>query len=144
MPRPYASGIVPANADEVWKVVRDFDGLPQWHPAIASSQLENGTGATVGAVRRLELAEGGTVRERLVTLDDTDRRYSYDILESPFDVRFYRSTIRVAPLTTTGDAFVEWWCEYDADADQEAELSQTFRDGVYAAGIAGLAGRFGG
>lgn len=145
MPHPYASGIVPAHADEVWRVVRDFNGLPTWHPAIATSELETGASPeTIGAVRKLALTEGGTVREQLVALDDTGRRYTYDILESPFPIRSYRSTVRVAPLTTSGDAFVEWWCDYDADAAHETELNDTFGNGVYAAGIAGLVGHFGG
>jgi hypothetical protein len=144
MPRPYASAVVPASAAEVWRVVRDFDGLPGWHPAIAASELTSGTAAEVGALRRLTLADGGVVVERLVTLDDGDRSYTYEILESPFAVRRYVSTVRVAPVTDSGHAFVEWWSEYDADAGDEDELSSVFADGVYAAGIAGLRERFGG
>lgn len=141
MPNPYASGVVPASADAVWQVVRDFNGLPVFHPAIESSEMEPGPGAgEVGGIRKLQLAGGGgVVRERLVTLDDTDRTYTYDILESPFPVRYYRSTVRVAPITATGEAFVEWWCDYDADAADEAELNTTFADAVYKAGIEGLA-----
>lgn len=142
MPRPYASGLVGAGVEEVWGRVRNFNGLPEWHPAIAASRLESGTVDGVGAVRVLELADGGTVRERLVALDDAARTYTYDILDSPFAVRFYRSTIRVAPVTATGETFVEWWCEYDAEAAHESELDETFRDGVYAAGIGGLAAHF--
>lgn len=144
MPRPYASAFVPAGADDVWRVVRDFNGLPGWHPAIADSELTSGAAAEVGAVRRLTLADGGVVVERLVTLDDADRSYTYEILESPFAVRRYVSTVRVAPVTDSGHAFVEWWSEYDADGADEDELSALFAEGVYAAGIAGLRERFGG
>ena len=50
------------------------------------------------------------VTERLVTLDDEDRSYT-DIFDgpNPFGVRRYISTIRVAEVTDTGQAFVEWW-----------------------------------
>ncbi|MGH3910770.1 MAG: SRPBCC family protein [Pseudonocardiaceae bacterium] len=144
MPRPYASAVVPASADDVWQLVRDFDGAPGWHPAIAASELTSGTAAEVGAVRRLTLADGGIVVERLVTLDDGDRSYTYEISESPFAVRRYVSTIRITPVTDSGHAFVEWWSEYDADAQDEGELSALFTDGVYAAGIAALRERFGG
>ena len=30
MPKPYASGIVPASADQVWELVKQFNGLPGW------------------------------------------------------------------------------------------------------------------
>jgi hypothetical protein len=140
MPRPYASGVVPADADDVWRVIRNFDGLPAWHPAIAGSEIEPGPAAgEVGAVRSLAMAGGGgTVREQLVSLDDTDRSYTYDMLDGPFPIRSYRSTVRVAPITATGESFVEWWAVYDAEAGDEAELNKTFGEGVYAAGIAAL------
>ncbi|HXV91677.1 MAG TPA: SRPBCC family protein, partial [Pseudonocardia sp.] len=100
MPRPYASVVVPAPAEEVWSLIRDFDGPPGWHPAIEVSELtEGGSGAEVGAVRKLTLGDGGVVVERLLTLDDAGRSYTYEILDSPFPVRRYVSTIHVAPVT---------------------------------------------
>lgn len=143
MPRPYASGVVPAPADAVWSEIRDFNGLPGWHPAVSTSELtEGGSGVEVGAVRRLTLGDGGVVVERLVELHDGDRRCTYEILESPFAVRRYVSTFRVAEVTASGEAFVEWWSEYDADGGDEAGLSELFAGGVYGAGIEALQERF--
>lgn len=144
MPRPYSSGVVPADVTKVWEAVRDFNGLPAWHPAIESSEIEPGPAAgEAGAVRKLTLADGGTVREKLLALDDVNRSYTYEIVEGPFPVRRYVSTVRVAPITATGESFVEWWCDYDADAADEARLTATFADGVYASGITGLAQHLG-
>jgi hypothetical protein len=143
MPRPYASALVPTGADELWQLVRDFTGLAEWHPGIESSEIEGpGSADTVGCVRCLTLPDGGVVRERLMALDDTERSYTYDILDSPFPVRRYRATIRVAPVTSTGEAFVEWWSEYDADAADEADLTATFADAVYGTGLGALRDRY--
>lgn len=145
MPRPYASGVVPASADEVWALVRDFDGMPAWHPVIKESSLNPGVPATeVGASRRLTLGDGGVVVERLLAVDNADRSYTYEIVESPFPVRRYVSTIRVTPVTASGQAFVEWWAEYDADAAHEEQLDAAFAGGVFGGGIAALHERFGG
>ncbi len=140
MPIAYASGVVDADADAVWAVLRRFSGLSTWHPGIATSELEPGpTEGEVGAVRKVTVADGGpTVRERLVCLNETDRTCSYDIIDSPFPIRSCHATIRVAPITATGDAFVEWWSFYDADAGDEAAMHKTFADDVYATGIAAL------
>jgi len=141
MPRPYASAVIPAAADDVWALIRDFNGLPGWHPAIAESSMDSGAPAEVGSVRRLVLGDGGVVVE--LTLDDADRSYTYLILEGPFPVRRYVSRIRVAPVTDTGRAFVEWRSDYDADGGDEATLSETFAGGVYGSGLAALQQRFG-
>jgi ribosome-associated toxin RatA of RatAB toxin-antitoxin module len=146
LPKPYSSGIVPASADQVWQLVKQFNGLPDWLPAITASEIEGGgSGQEVGAVRRLTLGEMGQVAEKLLTMDDDDRSYTYAFTDSgPFPVRSYKSTIRVAPLTTTGQTFVEWWAWFDSDAEHEEELMNTYSNGVYATGIEGLVKHFGG
>lgn len=139
MARAYASAIVPADVDTVWSFVRDFDNLPQWHPAIQASEILDGKAAdTVGCVRRLTLSDGGQVVERLLQLDDVERSYTYNFVETDFPVRSYVSTIRFKPVTDSGHTFVEWWADFDADADAEAELLAGFRDNVFAAGLTAL------
>ena len=41
------------SADELWKLIGQFNALPDWHPAVISSKLEDG-----GKVRRLSLFGG--------------------------------------------------------------------------------------
>ncbi len=144
MPRPYSSAVVPAPADEVWAVLRVFNGLPDFHPAIAASELTTGEEGRIGAVRRLTLGDGGVVVEDLLALDEPGRSVTYSILESPFAVRRYVATIRVAPVTDTGHAFVEWFAEYHADGADEAGLTEFFAGGVFGTGLAALQRRFGG
>lgn len=142
MPEALATAIIPADAAAVWAVVREFDGLPRWHPAIERSELET-PGDSVGAVRHLTLGGGGgEVREVLAALDDNARSLTYEILESPFAVRLYRSTIRVVPVTTTGESFVEWSLVFDCDAADSESLAEFFSQQVFAAGLAGLGAHF--
>lgn len=145
MPEVLRSALIAADVEAVWGVVRDFDGLPAWHPAIASSSLRDGARPDqVAAVRVLGMAGdgGGEVIERLVSLDETTRTLVYQIVESPFAVRLYRSTIRVVPLTTTGESFVEWSVVFDCDVADAAGLVETFGSGVFATGLQGLSEYF--
>jgi hypothetical protein len=59
-----------APAAQVWDRIGDFNGVPQWHPAIDDSRLEHG-----GQVRRVAVAGDGQTVERLLSHDDTARRY---------------------------------------------------------------------
>ena len=38
-----------APADKVWNLVKDFNGLNNWHPAVAKDDIVEGTNNTVGA-----------------------------------------------------------------------------------------------
>jgi hypothetical protein len=145
MAEAYASAIIPADATDVWRVVCEFNGLPDWHPGITGSVIEDDRQPTeVGCIRRLTLADGGEAREQLVAIDDTARSYTYDILTSPFAIRSYRATIRLAPVTATGQTFAAWWTRFDADATDEPQLITLFAEDVFAAGLRALSDHFDG
>ncbi|MEV4256249.1 SRPBCC family protein [Spirillospora sp. NPDC049652] len=138
MPKAYASAVIDAPVDEVWTLVRAFGGIAAWHPALDTCVLREGDDRTVGAVRRLTSGDAVFV-ERLTGLDEVARTQTYEFLESPFPVRAYRATIRVAPVTASGGTFAEWWADYEADEAETDRLTRFFRDSVFAAGLAELA-----
>ena len=78
------STIVDAPVEDVWAVLRDFNGHEHWHPAVASSAIEDGAeGDQVGAVRDFQLKDGGRIREQLLALSDVETSFAYCILEAP-------------------------------------------------------------
>jgi hypothetical protein len=142
MPKPYASSVLPISADLAWEYLRDFGNIAEWHPGIATGEMEEGAGDRVGSVRRLTGPGGEVFRERLVALDDGERLYTYDMIEGPFPIRSYRATLRLAPVTDSGLAFADWHAFFDADEKDEAQLMKTFARGVFATGLDALRERF--
>ena len=60
------STIIDAPTDQVWEVLRDFNGHDSWHPAVAESAIERGNSSDkVGCVRRFTLQDGSELREQL-------------------------------------------------------------------------------
>jgi hypothetical protein len=141
MERVYVSAILDAPITRVWQKIRDFNGLAGWVPAIAASEIVGGGAADrLGCVRALSLAnDGGTVKERLLALDDAACSYSYGIIESPLPVENYVAHIRLKPVTMQARTFVEWVGEFDVAGGNVTELRQLFAEGVYGAGLARLA-----
>jgi len=86
---------VAAPAAEVWARIRDFDGMPGWHPGVKASSTE---GEREGAVRTLTMGDDSTVVERLDRLDDPGRSYRYSIVESRLPVTSYAANLRVEEL----------------------------------------------
>ncbi|MFE9674276.1 hypothetical protein ACFYO5_09155 [Streptomyces sp. NPDC006259] len=61
MAAAYRNSVFTSSADRTWAVVRQFDGLPDCHPAIRASEIiGGGTGLTPGAVRLLTGVDGST------------------------------------------------------------------------------------
>src|SRR6218665_433983 len=139
MIRLYVSSVIEASADNVWARIRDFNGLPQWHPGIADSRIENGEPSDRGGcIRHFHTRDGGTIRERLLALSDFDFTQTYEILESPMGVEHYVATLKLTPVTDGNRCFAEWSAEFDCDEGREQELTQTIADGVFQGGFNAL------
>jgi hypothetical protein len=139
MATAYWSSVFTSSADQTWAVVRQFNGLPDWHPAIRASEITGGgNGLTPGAVRLLTGVDGSTYQERLVGLDEVDRKLTYEIVEAPLPVRGYRSTLHVQPVADTGGAFLSWHAIFDPDEGTTDQEAATVLEAAYAPALAGL------
>ena len=144
MARVYVSSIVNAPAGRVWERVRDFNGLPDWHPLIAESHIEDGLPADqVGCVRNFRLHDGGLIREQLLGLSDYDLTCTYSILESPMPLENYVATLRLTPVTDGDRTFVEWSAEFDCEPGEEEGLVAGIGTDVFQAGFNALNTHFG-
>ena len=143
MPRVYVSALIEAPVGTVWGTVRQFNALPEWHPMIRESRIEQRRAQDqVGCIRNFTLADGGRIREQLLALSDYDFSCVYTILESPLPVANYVATLRLSPVTDRDQTFVEWTADFDCAPEREAELVQRIGDGVFAAGLQALQRRF--
>lgn len=129
----FASVDLPASADKVWQLIGGFNSLPDWLPYIPSSELSNG-----GRVRHLANPEGKAIVERLEAFDDSSRSYTYAIMEAPFPVTGYLSTLRVLPNGT--GSRVEWSGHFTPNGVRDAEASQLFQK-IYDDGLKSLVER---
>ncbi|CDX19654.1 Alcohol dehydrogenase zinc-binding domain protein [Mesorhizobium plurifarium] len=133
------STIIDAPIEEVWAILRDFNGHDRWHPAIASSEIDGGEPAdAVGAVRHFRLADGGELREQLLALSDKDRRLSYCLLEAPLPLMGYVASIRLKPVTDGNATFWEWRSEFHPPAHRRDELVKLVAEDIYRAGFAAI------
>jgi Polyketide cyclase / dehydrase and lipid transport len=130
MATAYYSRTLPVPVDVVWDTVADFHGLAEWIERIVQITPEGGDGpGVVGSVRRITLADGRVVGERLVAYDPNGRTYSYEFAsEHPFPVRSYRATVRLLPIIEDDTTFMEWFGEYDCDAADEQSCRDQFLD----------------
>ncbi len=143
MIRVYVSSVIDAGADSVWARIRDFNGLPQWHPLIADSRIETQQPADrVGCVRSFHTRDGGRIREKLLALSDYDFTCTYEILESPMGVANYIATLKLVPVTDGDACFAEWSAEFDCEEGRERELSDLIGQGVFQSGFDALKRHF--
>ena len=135
----YTSSVIDASADNVWSRIRDFNGLPKWHPLIADSRIENGQPADrVGCIRHFHTTDGGMIRERLLALSDYDYSCVYEILESPMGVTDYTATLKLTPVTDGARCFAEWSAEFECEPGRERELTEQIGNEVFQAGFDAL------
>ena len=125
--------IIDAPSDKVWAAIRGIDGLDRWFPVIATCRVE---GEGVGAIRFLELGDGGEIRDRVEEIDDQARRFRYLRTHHPFPVSTYKGTVLVRDAGD-GKSEVTWGVELDAAAQGRDELV-AFISTALSDGISGL------
>jgi len=141
MIKAYASTIIAVPVDKVWGRVRDFNGLPNWHPAATDSQIEDGhVNGQVGCVRNFALTDGsGRIRETLLSISNTERELSYDMLPGgPLPFVNYVARMKFSEVTSTGDTFSEWWAEFEAGDGNSVHWENFVQTDVFLGGFAAL------
>lgn len=145
MARVYVSSVIPAPAATVWDRVRDFNGLPKWHPRIRDSRIEDALPADkVGCIRNFNLQNGDNIREQLLGLSDYDMFCTYAILESPMPLAEYVATLRLTPVTEGDRTFIEWSAEFSCDPSDEDDLVGGIGTNVFQGGFDALKRHYGG
>lgn len=125
------------SSKDVWDLIGGFNTLPDWHPAVEKSELQK-----EGSMRKLSLAGGGTIIEKLEKKDDKNRLYSYSIIDSPLPISNYTATIKVSE-TAKGKTRVEWSSEFKPSGASENDAVKVIQ-GIYQAGFDNLKKMFGG
>ena len=138
----YASASFPTAVEHVWAVLRDFNGLPQWHPMIRDSRIEDGRPADgVGCIRNFHTHDGGLIREQLLELSDHRHSLVYSILESGMGVSDYVASMRLHRVTDGNGCFAQWSAEFNCDPQREQELRQLIGHEVFCLGLRALGAR---
>ena len=115
-----------STPEAVWDVVGSPDKISAWHPAIATSPVNDG-------VRRCTLVGGGDLVEPIVEHSEDARFYVYDVTEGPFPMSSYRS--RIAVEAADGGSRIVWQADFEPDDPaSEQEMIETFA-GIYRAGL---------
>ncbi|MEU5985452.1 SRPBCC family protein [Streptomyces sp. NPDC047434] len=127
------SRVLPASPQQVWDLIGGFDALPDWLPYIPESTALEG-----GRVRRLTNPDGDVIVERLMAYNEVERFYTYAILEAPFPVTGYLSTLRVHTVEDREDRVeVQWSGRFTPDGVSDAEAEELFA-GIYRDGLDAL------
>ncbi len=127
---------VPATPEQVWAVVGDFGALADWHPGVATCDVER-HGEVIH--RHIRTVDGGEILERELGDHPDDHSYTYEILSSPLPVRDYRAIFRVV-AAPEGSKVI--WSSTFEPADVSVEEAAAAIAAIYDAGLASIAQRF--
>jgi uncharacterized protein YndB with AHSA1/START domain len=143
MPTIHVSSVIDAPIGKVWERIRDFNGLPSWHPRMVESEIEDGRTATdIGAVRKFKVASGAIVREKLLAFSDKDHLTTYSIIGHPAPISNHSATLKLEPVTDGDRTFAVWTSTFDAPADKGEEIAKGMAANVFQGGFDALKSHF--
>jgi hypothetical protein len=124
----------------VWDAVKDFDGVPKWHPMFSDDVIKSGANDEIGSVRTLTVKDGPSFDEELLSFDALERKFSYRVIDpAPVPVSDYVSTFQVVE-GKRGYTTIVWRSSYrnNSDGKMKDEEVIAFIDGAYRAGLDNL------
>jgi hypothetical protein len=133
MTKIFVSAVIDAPIEKVWGVMRNFNGLPDWHPRFSRSHIEDGQPADkIGCIRNFDIADGGgTIRERLLALSDIDHTMTYCILDAPLPVEDYVATLKLIPITAGNKTLGTWTAEFKVSRGREEDVVDAVANGTF-------------
>ena len=143
MPTIKVSSIIDAPIGKVWERIRDFNGLPSWHPRMVESQIEDDKAATeIGCVRNFKVASGATVREKLLAFSDDEYLTTYSIIGHPAPISNHTATLKLERVTDGDRTFAVWTSQFDAPEEKADEIARGMADNVFQGGFEALKSHF--
>lgn len=127
MPKIYVSTVIDAPIEEVWRVVRDFRRVAEYHSPIKTIEFPGDLpGDQMGCVRSAVNTLDMRVVERLVALSDQDHSGSYQLLEVDIPVANFFGHFQLFRLTDGGGTFITWRSEFDYLGEGDGRELVTF------------------
>ena len=143
MARVFVSAVIHTPIDRVWQIVRRFNSLPEWHPSVKSSSIEDAQPEDqVGCIRRFTQHSGAVLREQLCALDDQRHSVTYRIVEAALAVENYVAKIDLFPITQVDGTLATWTATFICPAEQEQQIVRDLEE-VFLAGWLSLQSRCG-
>ena len=121
---------IDADAQAVWDTIAKGDGVHHWFTGVITACRVDGTD------RYCTMADGSDLEERILDVDQENRRFTYAIDKHPLPATDVVSTIIVG--ATDSGAEVTWACSYEADTAAAQQVGEMLM-GIYKQGIEGLA-----
>ena len=133
------STVIDAPIERVWSVLRDFNSHDQWHDVVANSRIEGAERSDqVGCIRSFTLKDGNRIREQLLSLDDSQHKSTYCIVEATVPLQRYVAAVTLKPVTDGNRTFWHWESTFATPPGMERELHDMVAQGVYEAGFDNL------
>ena len=128
MATTHAEVHIARDADEVWKVFGDFQGIKTWFPGLTDVRADGAD------VRVISMGPGMEITETVLSRDDANRTLSYSVASPVLNANKYETTITVKPADGGSIATMDAVLDPDSLADLIGP--------VYESAVQGLAQHF--
>jgi NADPH:quinone reductase len=132
----FRSTVIDAPIEQVWAILRDFNGHDTWHPVVSRSRIEDDLPSDmIGTIRDFHLANGSRIREQLLSLSDAEHSFEYCILNAPLPLMGYIARVKLLPVTDGEQTYWEWRSTFKAPLAREKALAKLVGEDIYEAGF---------
>jgi Polyketide cyclase / dehydrase and lipid transport len=130
MTRVRASAVIDRHAEKIWERIRDFSSHTGWIPGATSLVLLEGSGTSIGALRRIHFSNGIQHDARLTALDDHTYFIGYELVgELPWPIFNVSGYVQLHSVTLSDATLVERvvWFDSSHGAREAREIGASIK-----------------
>ena len=119
-----SNAIVEMSPDQVWSVVQDWENLHQLAPAVVKSTSVKGEG--LNSTWDINLVNGGSITEKMVYFNETEKTMSYIMTVTPMPIEAYVAIIKVESYGIS-KSLISFYTECKTSAENYNSIESTFK-----------------
>eukprot|EP00499_Haloplacidia_sp_CaronLabIsolate_P015274 CAMPEP_0196780814 /NCGR_PEP_ID=MMETSP1104-20130614/8561_1 /TAXON_ID=33652 /ORGANISM="Cafeteria sp., Strain Caron Lab Isolate" /LENGTH=159 /DNA_ID=CAMNT_0042151029 /DNA_START=35 /DNA_END=514 /DNA_ORIENTATION=+ len=130
------TAVIDAPIESACKVLASFDPAPVNGMGVFDEPVElvEGDPSAIGAIRKVPVAPGKFLVERLVALDTVKHSQTYELIPErssddalPVPIKSLRGSLSLEPITFSNQSFFRWTLDAAVPADSAGAATEAIR-----------------
>jgi len=119
-----SNAIVEMPTEQAWSIVQDWQNLHQLAPTVVGSTIVHGEG--LHSTWDINLVNGGSITEKMVYFNESEKTMSYIMTETPMPIEAYVAIIKVEPYGIS-KSLISFYTECKTSTENYNKIESTFK-----------------
>ncbi len=116
--------IIAVDAEQTWRIINNWENLNTLVPKVVKSTTVNGVG--INSTWEIHLVNGGSITEKMIYYNSSEKVMSYVMTETPMPIENYRAIIKIESYGLS-KSLVSFYTSCNTSQENFDKIKNTFQ-----------------